>query len=476
MLPERGLSRCPFSRIFREVLCRARKSNSQSRLDFLRAHLPVLSAAVRCYCEELLPDSHHKGTDLQPTLGAVVDCETTGLTDNDEIIELAIILFEYDADSGAISSLVNRYAGLREPKVPCSEGAFEVHRISPEILCGKSLNKQHIIEILSDAQLIFAHNADFDRRFLKRLYPDIPDKKWACTMKHIVWDWEGVYRLGLDVIASHYNIERPVAHRAYADAMTVLSILRRKNRDSIPHLKQLHDRAHRSKLAVHLRYSPDGIPIQVMPIEQDDELMVRNGDSLQLVLWTKPHLDFINAYLSGTPHGSGRALRFDKVTTPRLACLLSGDYDVTLNMLDSHASNITFSVVTRISDNYSNEALDKYHALRKENVILMQAARAMEKTDLIRATSLYQEALQKMSQYADMQLFQGKSQFLNEQERRANGISGHIEIIDRLTLCLSRLRRGEEAYVAAIEYFGLYKKDLNSTTANRILKRVSKYR
>ena len=48
-------------------------------------------------------------------LAAFLDTETTGLAEDDEVIELSIALFEFDREAGSFVGSIDRYTGLREP-------------------------------------------------------------------------------------------------------------------------------------------------------------------------------------------------------------------------------------------------------------------------------------------------------------------------------------------------------------------------
>ncbi len=73
----------------------------------------------------------------------VVDVETTGLsTENDDVIQLAILPFDYEAETGRILTVHNSQAfeGLREPSVPISEDASLITGITDDMVAGKSID------------------------------------------------------------------------------------------------------------------------------------------------------------------------------------------------------------------------------------------------------------------------------------------------------------------------------------------------
>src|SRR4029078_5378779 len=69
--------------------------------------------------------------------GVFVDTETTGLDpDVDEVIELALLPFEYERDTGAIVSIDQDAAlsGFRQPSFPIPRESSNIHRITDEMV------------------------------------------------------------------------------------------------------------------------------------------------------------------------------------------------------------------------------------------------------------------------------------------------------------------------------------------------------
>ena len=97
----------------------------------------------------------------------VVDVETTGLsTETDDVIQLALLSFDYDMESGRILTVHKAHAfeGLRQPAVPISEEAALITGITDDMVAGKFIDADAVTAIVADAGLIIAHNASFDPR------------------------------------------------------------------------------------------------------------------------------------------------------------------------------------------------------------------------------------------------------------------------------------------------------------------------
>ncbi len=167
---------------------------------------------------DLLPDA-------EVGLACIVDVETTGLSNADEAIELGMVLFAFDRKKYSILAVVDEYVGLREPTVPIGPGAQAVHGISLAQLRGQRLDYDRVERILSQAEVLIAHNASFDRRFVGRLSETAAGKPWLCSMSGINWLRKGCANRRLQDLLVRYKIETPNAHRALDDVYGVLYLL-----------------------------------------------------------------------------------------------------------------------------------------------------------------------------------------------------------------------------------------------------------
>jgi hypothetical protein len=102
-------------------------------------------------------------------LGVFVDVETTGLDPiRDEIIELAMVPFIYGID-GRIFEIREPFESLREPNRAISPAITALTGITNEAVAGQAIDLGQITAIAESADLVVAHNAAFDRRFVERL-------------------------------------------------------------------------------------------------------------------------------------------------------------------------------------------------------------------------------------------------------------------------------------------------------------------
>jgi DNA polymerase-3 subunit epsilon len=159
-------------------------------------------------------------------LACFVDVETTGLSaKTEEIVELAVCLFEFQRESGEITRVVDRYTGLREPGVPISAGAARVHGLRISELRGKCLDHARIEVMLHTGEFIVAHNARFDRGFVEKLFSVSKQKPWLCSMSGIDWYGRGFPSRGLQNLLRAHGITTARAHRAEDDVLATLSLL-----------------------------------------------------------------------------------------------------------------------------------------------------------------------------------------------------------------------------------------------------------
>jgi DNA polymerase-3 subunit epsilon len=180
----------------------------------------------------------------QNKLGLVVDVETTGLgPDSDEIIELALKLFSYRSETGEVIDILEEDSFLREPKSSSAlknyNQAFKVHGISFESVRGKSFSDMKIKTYFHRADSVFAHNASFDRSFLYRLYPEVNDLKWYCTMRGVPWKKYGFPNGKLLTLLQSHQITDFQTHRAMDDITYLLELLKKTSPNGNFYLREV---------------------------------------------------------------------------------------------------------------------------------------------------------------------------------------------------------------------------------------------
>lgn len=159
-------------------------------------------------------------------IAGFIDVETTGLSaKKDEIIEFAISLFCFDKNTGKIIGIVDSYCGLREPTIPIPPEASNVNGIYMKDVKGKDLDYKRINSMLDKAEFFISHNADFDRKFVRVLFPSVNSKIWLCSMNGIDWYGKGFYSKGLQNLLYLHGIQPRISHRASADVESAIQLL-----------------------------------------------------------------------------------------------------------------------------------------------------------------------------------------------------------------------------------------------------------
>ncbi|XXM90202.1 exonuclease domain-containing protein [Candidatus Hodgkinia cicadicola] len=114
----------------------------------------------------------------------ILDTETTGLTENDRIIELAVMEFKLNKPA---KKLYHSYFKPGSTRV--SKEAFKIHGVSDEFLKTQPEFKTEANKILKtiNCNKLIAHNAEFDKRMLMREFAlanvHMQDVCWLDTLE-----------------------------------------------------------------------------------------------------------------------------------------------------------------------------------------------------------------------------------------------------------------------------------------------------
>ena len=149
----------------------------------------------------------------------IVDVETDGVEAEAKAIEIAMLLY-----SAEHHTTLAEFSTLCPAK---SNGAERINRIPEAVLRDvgqdKFLLESGIIfaEALSDsADIVCAHNSEFDRRFL----PSLSDKIWICSMSDMKWPLASRPTMKLTDLALDHGVPVVSAHRALTDCRLLAAL------------------------------------------------------------------------------------------------------------------------------------------------------------------------------------------------------------------------------------------------------------
>lgn len=164
------------------------------------------------------------GGRVDTVVGVVVDVETTGIGDEDVVIELALRRFRADPD-GVIVKIDRGYSWLEDPGRELPEDIKRLTGISDGDLAGKVIDDEAAVRLLKSADFVCAHNARFDRGHVERRLPDAAGLAWACSCADIDWRAAGFDGRSLGWLLAQCSFFHG-AHRAGDDVDAVIQILR----------------------------------------------------------------------------------------------------------------------------------------------------------------------------------------------------------------------------------------------------------
>jgi hypothetical protein len=119
------------------------------------------------------------------------------------------------------------------------------------------------------------------------------------------------------------------------------------------------------------------------------------------------------------------------------------------------------------------DALRRRDELMARNKELLEQAKALERTDREAAIARYEEAFALLKQFAVIRFETGLYGRIFAEHAEENGPIGQISLLDRLTLCLVRAGRPDEARRYASEYFSIFKSERSLAAAATITKRLA---
>jgi hypothetical protein len=123
------------------------------------------------------------------TITALSVCAVyTGKTERDELIQLALVLFQYKAGESKPFNVIAEYQGNRVPRMDVNDETYRHFSMQSEDLKSNPLDIKKIAAMFEKADYVISHNdTEFERKHVCSVYPEANQSKWYSTQKDIPW-------------------------------------------------------------------------------------------------------------------------------------------------------------------------------------------------------------------------------------------------------------------------------------------------
>ncbi len=182
------------------------------------------------------------GENTATSIGLAIDVETTGMdVAADVIIELAIRRFRFD-ELGRIVKIDRAWSWRENPGRALDDEIVRLTGLTDADLLGQEIDDDAAVRLLRSADIVIAHHAAFDRKFVERRLPDAAGQAWCCSCREIDWAAAGFdgRALGWLVAQAGWFYD---GHRAESDVDAVLALLRHELTEGRTVLADLMDSA-----------------------------------------------------------------------------------------------------------------------------------------------------------------------------------------------------------------------------------------
>lgn len=160
----------------------------------------------------------------------LADCETTGVSPSDRMVEVAWLLMNEDfkiLDEG--HSLIN-------PERPIPAGASAVHGITMKDVEGAPTADEYFYDVLGNKlgsldAIFTAHNAPFDMRYFGPYLPDATPQMCTLRLARKLYPDVDNHKLGTLVYALGLDVDKSRFHSADGDMIILMSLLGKMTED-----------------------------------------------------------------------------------------------------------------------------------------------------------------------------------------------------------------------------------------------------
>lgn len=254
--------------------------------------------------------------------GLILDTETTGLDiGKDEVIELAMLMFEYDPVSGKAGRICEIFSEFEQPDSPIPVSATAIHGITNEMVSGKKFNDAEVRRLITQASLVIAHNAEFDRPMIEKRFAQFSQIPWACSLKDIIWRDHGFISGALEILGIGCGFFYD-AHRAEMGCRAVLEVLGKSDKTGNFFLKHLIEKAQKPEYRIGhwMRHLPIKICSKIRAINGGLRIRKPGGKQYQRQISPRRLAGYIRRCTTAGPKKSGstKSIRLPDLLTELL--------------------------------------------------------------------------------------------------------------------------------------------------------------
>lgn len=188
--------------------------------------------------------------------GIILDVETTGVdTGADEVIQLSMQRIRYDRDG--ILELGEIFDRYRDPGIPIPEEVTRITGITDDIVRGEVIDEAEVADFIAGCDLVVAHNAGFDRKFVERVFPGAGFDRigWHCSVEQIDWKGRGASDAKLEGLARFCGFTYD-AHNSRSDILATAFVLNHASKDGRMAFAEMHAAGMSSPLQVIAKGTP----------------------------------------------------------------------------------------------------------------------------------------------------------------------------------------------------------------------------
>jgi DNA polymerase-3 subunit epsilon len=156
-----------------------------------------------------------------------IDIETSGINpEEDRITEIGAVL--WDVKNKRPVQMIDHLISTEETDKPIKENVTKINGITDKLLTKFGDDMGFVLSRLDgmfqNADYWVAHNADFEKSFLYKIYPDLESKSCIDTMKDVPYP-DRMDTRKLEFLAALHGFINYFPHRALFDALTCLKLL-----------------------------------------------------------------------------------------------------------------------------------------------------------------------------------------------------------------------------------------------------------